>query len=301
MKAKFTHSKIATAARAVAHRLHDMLLQHLAAKGLLLAGMKLKVGDDGKAVVQDGKPVYIHDDGREAPFDADATVAAISRLNGEAKAHREAKEAAEAKLKTFEGIEDGEAARKALETVKNLSTGDLKTAAQVQEIKDAAQKSAQEAVAAATRAAAEKERTLTETNAKLTQQLHTHIIGSAFAGSKFISDKLVIPADIAQKVFGDRFTVDDAGKLVAKDANGNPLFSAVQHGENAPFEEAIQVFVSQYAHKDSILKGSGAQGGGASNSNGGVGGKKSVSRAQWDSMSQNDRMAHSKAGGVVTD
>jgi hypothetical protein len=36
-------------------------------------------------------PVFIHADGREAPFDADTTVAAISRLNGEAKSHREAK------------------------------------------------------------------------------------------------------------------------------------------------------------------------------------------------------------------
>jgi hypothetical protein len=32
-------------------------------------------------------------------------------------------EAAELKLKSFEGIEDGEAARKALETVKNIKDG----------------------------------------------------------------------------------------------------------------------------------------------------------------------------------
>lgn len=263
--------------------------------------MKLKLDDKGNVVVQDGKPVYLLDDGREVAHDAAQTVATISRLNGEARTHREAKEAAEARLKAFEGIEDGEAARKALETVKNLAAGDLKTAAQVQEIKDAAARSAQEAVANATRAAAEKERTLTETNAKLTQQLHSHIIGSAFAGSKFISEKMAIPADIAQKVFGDRFTVDESGKLVAKDQNGNPVFSAVQHGEHAPFEEAIQVFVGQYAHKDSILKGSGAQGGGASHSNGGTGGKKSVTRAQFDQMTHSDRAAHAKAGGVVTD
>jgi hypothetical protein len=35
-------------------------------------------------------PIFINKDGAEAPFDADTTVANIGRLNGEAKAHREA-------------------------------------------------------------------------------------------------------------------------------------------------------------------------------------------------------------------
>jgi hypothetical protein len=64
---------------------------------------------------------FVHADGSEAPFDADGTVATIWRLNGEAKSHREAKEAAEAKLKTFDGIEDGPAALAALTIVKNLA------------------------------------------------------------------------------------------------------------------------------------------------------------------------------------
>lgn len=32
--------------------------------------MKLKLDAAGNAVLQDGKPVYIHADGKEAPFDA---------------------------------------------------------------------------------------------------------------------------------------------------------------------------------------------------------------------------------------
>ena len=137
--------------------------------------MPFKYDANGNIVVQEvggaKLPVFVHGDGREAPFDADATAATISRLNGEAKTHREAKEAAEARLKAFEGIDDGEAARKALETVKNLSTGDLKTAAQVQEIKDAAAQSAKQAVADATRAAEAREKALAEQNAKLTADL----------------------------------------------------------------------------------------------------------------------------------
>lgn len=32
--------------------------------------MKLKLDENGYVVVQDGKPVYVHDDGKEVAFDA---------------------------------------------------------------------------------------------------------------------------------------------------------------------------------------------------------------------------------------
>ncbi len=261
--------------------------------------MKLKLDDKGAVVLQDGKPVYVLDDGREVAHDAGETVATIKRLNGEAQAHRVAKEAAETKLKAFDGIDDGELARKALETVRNIKDGELVQAGKVQEIKDAAAASAKQAVADATRAAEAREKALAETNEKLTGDLNNHIIGGSFASSKFIADKLAIPADIAQKVFGDRFKVD-SGKLVPMDQAGNPIFSATRHGEHADFEEALQVMVGQYANKDMILKGSGASGGGASQSNG-SGGKKEISRSQFDSMSPTDRAANIKAGAVVVD
>jgi len=258
--------------------------------------MKLKMDGD-KVVLQDGKPVYVLDDGREVAHDAASTVATISRLNGEAKSHREGKEAAETRLKAFEGIEDGEAARKALELAKNIKDGDLITAGKVQEIKDAAARSAQEAVAAATRAAQEKEKALTEQNAKLTGDLNNHIIGGSFAGSKFISEKLAIPHDMAQSFFGSRFKVD-GGKLVALDQTGNPIFSATDHGNHAGFDEAIQIMVSQYPNRDLILKGSGASGGGASG-NGGSAGGKTINRAQFDGMDQGSRASFFKDGGRI--
>lgn len=264
--------------------------------------MKLKLDANGNVVLQDGKPVYVLDDGREVAHDAAATVAKISSLNGEAMSHRQAKEAAEAALKPFKdaGITDAAAAAEALQTMANIKTGDLTTAAKVQEIKDAATRSANEAVAAATRAAEEKQRELTEHNTKLTQDLNNHIVGGSFTGSKFIAEKLAIPADIAQKVFGDRFKVD-GGKLVPLDQAGNPIFSATNHGNHADFEEALQVMVNQYPNKDMILKGSGASGGGASAGGAAQPGAKTMSRAQWDGASQSDRMAFSKAGGKVTD
>ncbi len=62
--------------------------------------MKLKTVEvNGKSYAEvdsSGLPVYVHDDGQEVGFDAVQAVGKISSLNGEAKSHREAKEAVEA-------------------------------------------------------------------------------------------------------------------------------------------------------------------------------------------------------------
>lgn len=268
--------------------------------------MKLKLDDKGNVVVQDGKPVYILDDNREIAHDAAATVATIGRLNGEAKAHREAKEAAEAAFKPFKdaGIEDPAAAAKALELARNIKDGDLIQAGKVQEIKDAAAASAKQAVADATRAAEARERALADQNTTLTSQLNNHIIGGSFASSKFISEKLAIPADIAQKVFADRFKVE-GGKLVPLNQNGDPIFSATRHGEHADFEEAISVIVGAYPNKEMILKGSGASGSGAGGSAAGAGGKKTITRSQFSALSPAEQASAGAAAGkgevVITD
>ena len=53
--------------------------------------LNLKLDANGNVVVENGMPVYIHDDGKEIPFDAVAAMTKITSLNGEAKTHREAK------------------------------------------------------------------------------------------------------------------------------------------------------------------------------------------------------------------
>jgi len=237
--------------------------------------MKLKTDENGNVVVQDGQPVYIHPDGKEAPFDAAAAVSKISALNREAQTHREAKEAAEAKAKAFEGIEDPEAAAKALETVKNLKDGDLVTAGKVEEIKTAAKRAAEEQVAAAAKASAEREKQLQGDLQKLQGQLHNELIGGNFGRSKLISDKFAIPADLVQARFGQAFKVEE-GKVVAYDQAGNKIFSRSRAGEVADFDEALETLVDQYPYKDQILKGTGASGSGAgpSGNPGGGGAKK---------------------------
>lgn len=252
--------------------------------------MPFKYDADGHIVLDDKKlPVYVHADGKEAPFDADGTIATISRLNGEAKGHRERAEKLELALKPFDGITDPAAALKALNTVKNLDDKKLVDAGEVERVKAEAIKSIR----------AEFEPVLSERDT-LKGELYAEKIGGAFARSKFISEKVAVPADLLQASFGRHFTIE-GGKVMAKDANGNQIFSRTRHGEPADFEEALEMLVDSYPHKGSILKGSGASGGGASSGGQGGGGKANATRAQFDSMNQLERMAFSKAGGQVID
>lgn len=262
--------------------------------------MKLKLDDQGHVVVQDGKPVYVHDDGKEIAFDAVGTVATISRLNGESKAHRERAEAAEARSKLFDGIEDADAARKALETMKNIKDGDLIAAGKVEEIKAAAKKAAEEQVEAANK---QFMADLTKTRGErdtLQQQLYDERIGGSFDRSKFIADKLAIPGDMARAAFGKAFKIEE-GKVVAYDVNGNKIFSRVRPGDIANFDEALETLVENYPHRDQILKSSGASGSGASGGAGSGSGSKSLNRSAFDALAPDKQMAHIKGGGTISD
>ena len=255
--------------------------------------MKLKTVEvNGKqyAEIAEGKPVYVYDDGKEAGFDAGHAVATISRLNGEAKGHRERAEAAEASMKAFEGITDAAAARKALEVVKNLDDKKLVDAGEVERVK-----------AEAIKAVEDKYKPVLKERDTLQQQLVTEKIGGSFARSKLIADKLAIPADLVQARFGQHFKLE-GGEVVAYDGSGNKLFSRSKPGEVAGFDEALEIIVDAYPHRDSILKSTGASGGGASNAGaGGGGGSKTIPRSQFDSMAPQQQMAHIKAGGQVAD
>lgn len=230
--------------------------------------MPFKKDADGKLVTQEVNgqllPVFVHADGKEAPFDGDATVATISRLNGEAKTHREAKEAAETKLKTFDGITDPAAALKALTTVKSLDEKQLIAAGE-----------RDRAVAEAVKSVEEKYAPIVAENETVKGQLNSHLIGGVFTGSKFVAEKVAAEnaaaaAQITRALFGNNFKVED-GKVVAYDSEGKKLYSRSRPGELADSEEALQLIVESSPLKASILKGTGASGGGAGSGQGGGG------------------------------
>jgi hypothetical protein len=236
--------------------------------------MKIKTVEiEGKtyAEVQDGKPVYVGDDGKEVAFDAPGTVATISRLNGEAKSHRERAETAEKTLKGFEGIADPAAAIKAMETIKSFDDKKLIDAGEVEKVK-----------AEAIKAVEEKYKPVVEERDGLKKSLHQEKIGGSFARSKFISDKLAVPVPMVEKTFGEHFSLED-GKMVAKDSNGNAIYSKSKPGELADFDEAMEIIVEASPYRDNIMKGLQQNGGGAKPGNGGAGGK-TISRAEFMKM-----------------
>lgn len=223
--------------------------------------MKLKLDDQGHAVLQDGKPVYVKDDGAEVAFDVLGTTQTISRLNAEAKSHRERAETAEKSLKGFEGIADPAKAMEALQLVANLDAKKLVDAGEIDKVKTEIGKAFQAQLDAANGNAS-----------KLEQQLYAEMIGGSFARSKFALDKLAIPPDLVQAYFGKAFGIEE-GKVIAKDANGNKLYSAANPGDLAGFDEALEMLVNQYPGKEHILKGTGASGSGAQGGGGGGGQK----------------------------
>lgn len=251
--------------------------------------LKLKLDDAGNAVLKDGKPVYVKDDNTEIEFDADQAFTKIGQLTGQSTDYRKRMEVAEGHVKLFEGIDDAEAARKALNTVKNLDEKKLIDAGQVEKVK-------QEAITATEL----KYKPYVDMSSQLQDKLNRQMIGGAFSASKYIPSKLAIPADFVQARFGSRFKVE-GDAIVAYDAKGEKIFSPKRPGELADVDEALEIFVEGYADKASILKGTGASGGGAGNGTqshgGGNGSKKVYTRAQFNTMDAATQRAISLEAG----
>ncbi|HDM8441806.1 TPA: hypothetical protein RU323_004637 [Yersinia enterocolitica] len=251
--------------------------------------MKLKLDADGKVVVENGMPVYVHGDGKEIPFDASAALSKITALNGEAKTHREAKEAAEAQLGKFSGIDDPAKAIEALQTLTKIDQKKLIDAGAVDQVKAEITKAFQTQ--------------LDDANGKsktLEDQLYKEMIGGRFGSSSFIKDKVAIPADFVQARFGQSFKIED-GKVVAYDPSGNKVFSRTKPGELADFDEALEFLVEQYPQKDHILKASGNNGGGSQQQTQHQHGQKTLKRTAFDSMGMAEQRAALKDGVAIVD
>lgn len=237
---------------------------------------KLKVSEDGHAVLVEGKPVYIDPDGKEVPLDPPSMYGKIIDLGKENKKRREDFEGVQAKLKLFDGVEDLEAwhaeAVKALETIKNFDEKDWLKAEKVEKLK-ADMKSAYE----------EQERKLRdqfknrETEfagllGKKEDQIRKLMVSNRFATSPYFSGtnpKTSLPPEIAETYFGQHFKVEEDKKtgelrLVAYYRNGDPIYSRTNPGEFASFDEAMTTIWDQYPGRDRLVRGqqgSGGQGG----------------------------------------
>lgn len=232
------------------------------------AGWKLNAAGDA-IELKDGNPIWVNADGSETTLGGDT----IARLNREAQTSRERYERAEQSLEAFKGL-DPAAAREALETVSKIDAKKLIDAGEVDKVR---QQIGQEYQAQLDEA----KKATEAANARADNMM----LDNAFGSSKFIGDKLTIPADMVQAMFAKNFKIED-GKMFAYDANGNKLISKTRAGEFANVDEALEQLVDGYGGKAHILKGANHQGSGGSGGEGGNGGKRTYRRAEIDALNE---------------
>ena len=212
------------------------------------------------AAVLDGKPVYTLADGSEVGYNGEELAVHVNKLNQENGGRRLAEKEANEKLKAFEGI-DAEAARKAISIAANLDGKTMIDAEQAEQSKQAAIQ-----VVVGERDVARQD------NEKLKGAFAGQMIDAQFAQSKFVQEKLIVPSSMVAATFSAHFTVEDmdtAPRLVAKGADGNPIYSRSTPGAVAGFDEALESLINAYPHRDEIMKGAGKPGSGAPGSGGG--------------------------------
>jgi hypothetical protein len=222
--------------------------------------MPWKLGEDGKVVTQDGKPVYVHADGKEVPFDGEQALGKIQTLQREAQQYREAREAADAAIAPYKALGEPDALKAAVETAEKLKGKKLLDAGEVETLRAEYQRKLDEGIKAAKVEAD-----------KLRADLENEAIGGRFGNSKFVQDRCYLPPDMLRTTFGVHFKVED-GKVIGYDRLGNKITSRERFGEPADFDEALEQLVGAHPHRDKILKAPTSAGSGAATSpqNGGV-------------------------------
>lgn len=217
--------------------------------------MKLKLDDKGSVVLQDGKPVYTHDDGQDRAFDAAGALKAVDTVRGERDAHRDRADAAEAKLKLY-GDLTPEAARQAIEKAKNV---DALKAGEVEKLVNERLTNAKAEWEASSKS---KDEQLT----KLTERLVTTEVTSKFASTPALKGTIYEDKrTLAAPVFRTQFKHDKDLNLTVLGWDGKPIYSAADPTKLAGYDEGLAVLVKTHPDAKSMLLapvpgGTGAQG-----------------------------------------
>jgi len=242
---------------------------------------KLKTTEEGSAVVHDGLPVFVDDDGKEMPIDPNQMHAKILELNSESKGRRERLQEAQTRLDIVKDIENLDEfvsnARSAMDTVKNLEDAQLVQAGEVEKIKEQALAAQETTKQKLLSEFAKVESGLKDELAKKDAAIRTLLISNQFAQHDLFAGqepRTVLPPDIAEQYFGRYFDVDDDLNVIARDAKGETLLSREpgRIGEPADFSEAMEMIFNTYPGKERLLKAgpSGSGAGGGSDAGGGT-------------------------------
>ena len=225
---------------------------------------KLKLDANGNAVIQDGKPVYVNEEGKEEPFDMNMAWNKIHALNEENKAKRLEAETLKAKYKAFDGMTpeeiaaNKEAAAK-LKEVELIKNKDFET------FKNDLLATTQKKVEETERSWKSKFDSVKGEAEKFSALYNDTVLENHFLNSEYIKSELVpsFDGDVAKAYFGHRFRVDTENKRVyAVGEDGSPILSEKKLGNVASFDEAMELLIKNHPKKDAWLKSKANPGGG---------------------------------------
>lgn len=232
--------------------------------------MKLKIVD-GHAVIQDGHPVYVYEDGREAPFNAQETLESmtkrINNLTEEKDRHFKKAEELAKKLKTYENIDPAKY-QEYEKIVKNLNDKQLLDERGIEELKKTMRTTFEEEKNAERSKYEAKLKEAQEISEAYRRMMIDLALRNRFTTCEFFAGdkpKTIYSPEDAYLIFGRHFEMDIDPKqwrmkMVAKDNDGQVIMSKINHGEPAGFDEAIAILVEQRARKHAIMRSSGPGG-----------------------------------------
>jgi len=221
--------------------------------------MKLKLDENGHVVVEDGKPVYIHTDGSEAPFDAEEAIKKVNLLGEEKTRHWTKAKNLESELEKYKPIEDIEAAIKALDVVANLDAKQLIDAGEVEKLKKTMTETLESEKSKLQELFNEKETGFKTELDQKNSTIFDLMVVSQFAKSPYFTGekpKTLLPPDMAADYFGKFFKVvgEGAEAKVVGFINGEQIPSKKNLGNPAEFDEAITAIIDAYPMKDRIMR-----------------------------------------------
>jgi hypothetical protein len=237
-----------------------------------------KIGADGKVEAKDGNPIWVDVNGNESVMEGNT----VARLNSEAKTHREAAEAANAKLAKF-GTLDPEIAKKAVDTVSKLDAKKLIDAGEVDKLTE-------QIKTQFTNEIAERDKKLSDAQQRIENMTRSDV----FKSSKFIQERIAVPVEMFESTFRDRVKVNPDGTASIIGFDGNPVYSKKSIGKIAEVDEAFEILVDGYQHKDAILKAKSAAGSGSNGNGGARGGGAVITRAEFEKLPPHEQKLKSQ-------
>jgi hypothetical protein len=216
--------------------------------------IKLKVNDEGFAYVEDGMPVFIHedDDNKESPMDVVKVMTGLDAKNKaqseEIKRHVEGKEKLKTQLEAYEGI-DPEKYKENAEFVEKHKDTKLVDEQGVETLKRKMKENfeAEKKVEHENFGKALKEKDVE--NGNLQEIIFKQAVLNKFATSPHFSGdnpKTTLAPKHAAAIFGNNFKCEIHDKevvVVGIGNDGTPLISKIDHGEPADFEESIALLI----------------------------------------------------------